>query len=318
MAALLDAVEWVGARARWFLAIGAVAALFLQDLAAILRPALPFFVALMYFLAMVRIDLPAVFRRTLRPRRMALIVSTCIALMIVTPAAFAALAHVFGLGGEIKASLVYISAAPPLGSAAALCLLLSLDAALALELTIVGSFLAPIFGPFITALLLGDAVPIDPLALSLRLSAMIGAGALCALIARPLIGADTIAIRARAFDGIGAIAMVVTVIPIFAGVTDEIIRAPALALGVLGLVFALNIGMQLLTVMPLRRIAEPERAGAVSLIWGNRNAALYLAALPQTPVFTLFVALYQFPMYMTPLLLKKIYKNKATKAVNTE
>ena len=304
---MIRALEWIGARARWFLTIGALSALFLQDLAAILRPALPAFVALMYFLAMVRIDLPAVIRRTLNPRRMIVIVATCLALMVCTPVVLAGIARLVGLDTEITASLVYISAAPPLGSAAALCLLLGLDAALALELTIVGSFLAPILGPAITTYLLGSAVPIDPLDLSLRLAGMIGAGAVCALIARPLIGADTIAKRASAFDGIGAIAMVVTVIPIFAGATAEIVNAPMLALGILALVFALNIGIQLLMTPPLRRITEADSAGAVGLIWGNRNAALYLAALPQSPVFTLFVALYQFPMYMTPLLLRKLY-----------
>ena len=304
---MIRALEWIGARARWFLTIGALSALFLQDLAAILRPALPAFVALMYFLAMVRIDLPAVIRRTLNPRRMIVIVATCLALMVCTPVVLAGIARLVGLDTEITASLVYISAAPPLGSAAALCLLLGLDAALALELTIVGSFLAPILGPAITTYLLGSAVPIDPLDLSLRLAGMIGAGAVCALIARPLIGADTIAKRASAFDGIGAIAMVVTVIPIFAGATAEIVNAPMLALGILALVFALNIGMQLLMTPPLRRITEADSAGAVGLIWGNRNAALYLAALPQSLVFTLFVALYQFPMYMTPLLLRKLY-----------
>jgi predicted Na+-dependent transporter len=304
---MIRALEWIGTRARWFLAIGAFAALFLQDLAAILRPALPVFVALMYFLAMVRIDLLAVIRGTLRPQRMAVIVSLCIALMVATPMLLAAVARVAGFGTEITASLIYISAAPPLGSSAALCLLLGLDAALALELTIVGSFLAPIFGPIITAYLLGEAVPLDPLDLSLRLSAMIGAGAICAIIARPLIGADRITRKAHAFDGIGAIAMVITVIPIFAGVTAEILNAPLLALGILGLVFALNIGVQMVTTPPLRRITNDDSAGAVSLIWGNRNAALYLAALPQSPVFTLFVALYQFPMYMTPLLLRFMY-----------
>jgi len=304
---MIRALEWIGIRARWFLAIGALAALFLQDIAAFLRPALPAFVVLMYFLAMVRIDLLSVIRRTLRPRRMAVIVMTCLALMIATPVILAKLASLIGLGTEVTASLVYISAAPPLGSAAALCLLLGLNAALALELTIVGSFLAPILGPIITAYLLGEAVPIDPLDLSLRLAAMIGTGAVLAILARPLIGAEVIARKAHAFDGLGAVAMVLTVLPIFAGVTAEITTAPMLALGVLGLVFALNIGVQLLTTPPLRRLTDDASAGAVGLIWGNRNAALYLAALPQSPVFTLFVALYQFPMYMTPLLLRFLY-----------
>jgi BASS family bile acid:Na+ symporter len=210
----------------------------------------------------------------------------------------------------LTASLVYVGAAPPLGSAAALCLLLGLDAAIALELTIIGSFLTPIIGPFITALLLGEAVPIEPLDLSLRLAAMIGGGAVLAILTRALIGSETIARRAKAFDGIGAIAMVITVIPIFAGATALILAKPALAIGVLALAFAFNVGLQLTATSVLRLSVANETAGALGLTWGNRNAALYLAALPQAPVFTLFVALYQFPMYMTPLLLERFYKSK--------
>jgi len=311
LSGLIRSLEWVGARARWFLTIGAVSALFLQDVALFLRAALPGFVALMYFLAMVRIDLVAVFRRSLNPRRMIIIVGTCITLMVGTPVLMAVLADLIGLDAETTASLIYISAAPPLGSSAALCLLLGLDAALALELTIIGSFLAPVLGPLITTVLLGEAVALDPINMSLRLAAMIGAGAILALIARPLIGPKIIDDKAQVFDGIGALAMVVTVLPIFAGVTGIILQQPHLAIKVLCLVFALNIGMQLIATPAMRRIVPDESAGAVGLIWGNRNAALFMAALPQSPIFTLFVALYQFPMYMTPLLLKAFYRRSA-------
>ena len=42
------------------------------------------------------------------------------------------------------------------------------------------------------------------------------------------------------------------------------------------------------------------------MFWGNRTVAIYLAALPHDPQFALFVALYQFPMYLTPLLFKPL------------
>ena len=304
---MIAVLEWIGVRARWILAIGAIAALFLQDLAATLRPALPAFVALMYLLAMVRIDLGSVLQRSLKPKRFAMILGVCIALMVVTPTLVAALAEITSLPEGLRQSLVYIAAGPPLGSSAALCLLLGLDAALAIELTIVGSFLTPFLGPFVTSLLLGEAVPIDPFALSLRLAAMIGAGAVLAVLLRKMLGTELIARRSSVFDGIGALAMVLTVVPIFDGATEQILRTPELAAATLALVFALNIGLQLISAPLLRRITGRDSADAMGLIWGNRNAALYLAALPQAPVFSLFVAMYQFPMYMTPLLMRRFY-----------
>jgi hypothetical protein len=136
---------------------------------------------------------------------------------------------------------------------------------------------------------------------------MIVAGLVAAVIFRRLVGAETIERRALAFDGVGALAMLAMILPIFDGVTAQLVAAPAVALGVLALVFALNIGAQCVALPILRRVFPDTGAGAVALIWGNRNAALYLAALPQAPVFTLFVALYQFPMYMTALLMKSVY-----------
>ena len=47
-------------------------------------------------------------------------------------------------------------------------------------------------------------------------------------------------------------------------------------------------------------------AGATALMWGNRNAALALAALPGNPLLALYVALYQFPMYFTPLVMRPL------------
>lgn len=308
---MIAALEWIGLRARWILAIGALGALFLQDLAAVLRPLLPALVALLYALAMVRIDLGAVLMKAIKPARLLRTVGVCLLLMVATPALLAMISRVGGLPTDLTEVLVYASAAPPLGSSAALCLLLGLNAAFALEVTILGSFLTPVLGPLVTIWLLGEAVPIDPLALALRLAAMIAGGAALAIVLRRLIGAETIARRASLFDGIGAVTMLVTIIPIFDGVTAQVLARPSLALGVLALVFAMNFGLQIVGGLAARRFADAPTAGASGLFWGNRNTALYLAALPQAPLLSLFVGLYQFPMYATPLLMRWFYARMA-------
>ena len=47
-----------------------------------------------------------------------------------------------------------------------------------------------------------------------------------------------------------------------------------------------------------------------AIIAGNRNVALFLAALPaaQTEPLMLFIGCYQIPMYLTPLLFRRLYK----------
>ena len=37
-------------------------------------------------------------------------------------------------------------------------------------------------------------------------------------------------------------------------------------------------------------------AGALGIVWGARSVAIFFAALPPDPVFSIFVALYQIPM----------------------
>ena len=41
----------------------------------------------------------------------------------------------------------------------------------------------------------------------------------------------------------------------------------------------------------------------MAVITGNRNVGLYCTALPYDPVMSLFTAMYQVPLYLTPLFL---------------
>ena len=299
------ALAWVGARARWLLLIGAVLALFVPSLASFLRPALPAFVAAIFAVAMVRIDLAALLRRAVRPARLARTLGAVAALLVATPILLAGLAWVAGFEGSLREAVIYAAASPPIASSAAFCLLLGLDAALALEVSILASFLVPVLGPPVCWLLLGEAVALDAGALALRLGAMVAAGTLAALALRRWIGAERIEASGAAFDGAAALVLLVFVIPLFDGVAELLVQRPWLSLGVLALVFAVNFGLQVATALAGRG-AGPE-AGAQGVMAGNRNCSLYLAALPADPVLGLYVALYQFPIFGTPLLLGRFY-----------
>lgn len=301
---------WIGVRARWALVVGVVAALAAPDLAEALRPALPFLVAVIYGFAMARIDLAATLRQALRPRRLTATAALAVVMMTATPAAMYALASIGGLSHGLTAALVHMAAAPPIGSAAALCFMLRLNGVLALELTILCSLLCPFLSPLVSELLLGDAMPIEPAALGLRLAAMILGGAALAVLLRWALRPRWIAANATAFDGMSAVGMAVMVLPLFEGVGAAVLAQPGLALGVGLLVFAANWGAQSVVfgALSTSRAVAPPTAGALAVCWGNRNTALLLAALPPDPLFTLFVALYQLPMYLTPLAGSAFYR----------
>ncbi|MEM1297669.1 MAG: hypothetical protein AAGH68_00220 [Pseudomonadota bacterium] len=305
---MMQILAWAGARGRWVLALGVVAALLIPEPGDLLAGTLPFWVALLVGLAMMRIDLVAVARGAVAPRRLIPNLAMAAGLLCVTPALFWWVATMLGLPQGHVAALVYTSAAPPLGSGAAFCLLIGFNAAFAIEMTVLCSALAPLTLPLMAQLLMGGDAPVDTAEMATRLVILIGAAGAGALLARRILGARWVEKRGQSLDGLSAIILVIFLFPLFDGLLAEIIAEPAFAFGVLALAVAANLGTQIALFPVTRRIAGFATGGAAALIWGNRNAALALASLPPDPVMTLYVALYQFPMYFTPLVMARIAK----------
>ena len=77
----------------------------------------------------------------------------------------------------------------------------------------------------------------------------------------------------------------------------------------LALAFACNIGLQLLAYAVTGAAGADTSRVAYAIVSGNRNMAFFLAALPAAvmdPLY-LFIGCYQIPMYLTPLLLGRLY-----------
>lgn len=316
--AVLAGLAWVGARARWILALGVLLATLLPSLSAALRPFLPALVVLVFCLSMTRLDLGALARRACRPRRLAVLGAWTLVLMVVTPALVWTAASAASMNEAHLAAITYTFAAPPITSAAALCLILGLEAGFALELTVFASLATPFIGPVVIKLLLGETVPLDAVQMALRVAALVGGGTLAAVLVRHLAGPETIRRHAGAFDGIATVVLLLFVIPLFDGFWNLVRGAPGFALGTLGLVLAANWGAQALVAGGLRRAAEPGLAGSAGLMWGNRNASLYLAALPPDPLFTLYVGFYQIPMLYTPLVMGRLLRGRRPDAGGRE
>ncbi len=307
---MLRALAWLGHRAQWLLAIGVIGALAFPAPGVWLAGTLPLWIAILIGLAMTRIDLALIARRMMNPLRLIRNLALCIALMAATPTVFWFFGSQGGLPTEHIEALVYTGSGPPLGSAAAFCLILGLDAAFALEITVVGSFLAPLTMPLMARILLGEAVPIDTIEMSLRLSILIGAALAGAIAARRILGAVWIEHNGKSFDGLSSVILIIFLFPLFLGIPDLIRLYPGFALATLLLAIAANLGVQLIVYCCLRSSIGRDTAGAIALTWGNRNAALALAALPEAPFLTLYVALYQFPMYFTPLVMRPVVGRK--------
>ncbi|MCP4383413.1 MAG: hypothetical protein GY798_18665 [Hyphomicrobiales bacterium] len=303
---MIRLLSWLGIHSRWWLAALSVAALALPALSAFLRPVLPIIVVVLLGLTVSRIDPRDIVRRLADPPHVVRLFLIVAAIVPGSVAVVFLVITTFGIGDQAAVMLLIYAAAPPISSAAALCFILGFDAILALEVTVVATLLTPILGPLAFALFGHEALQVPADTLFLRLMAIVVGGILFGIAIRRILGAAWIADNEPAFDGLVTIAMVMFIIPLFDGVGATILGRPWLALGTLGLCVVLNLGVNLGVAAIMSRRLGPTSAGAIGFMSGNRNLAIYFAAMPTDAVTALFVALYQFPMYFTPLIWSKL------------
>jgi len=89
-------------------------------------------------------------------------------------------------------------------------------------------------------------------------------------------------------------------------------NSPLILLQTMVFAFAVNFGFQFIGSFFWGRAFGEEFDVPMSVISGNRNIALYLTALPVsvTEPLLAFIGCYQFPMYLTPLLLRRFYHRR--------
>ncbi len=288
---------------RLLLVLGLLAGFALPDLAAVLKPWLPQMVAGLVFVSALRIGLRAALGN-LAEARAAL--GAVLALQLAVPLGLIlALALAGWLDTPAGLALVLAMAAPSISGGPAFTAMLGHDPAPAMRLLVLGTVLLPLTVLPVLGLLpaLGSAQAVALAAL--RLSAVILLASAAAFGLRRMAFSNPSPDTVRALDGLAAIALGVIVIGLMAAVGPALRSDPTGLAGWLALAFAVNFGMQAL----VRASGAPV---AVSVVAGNRNIALFLVALPAavTDPVLVFIGCYQVPMYLTPVLLGKIYGPK--------
>lgn len=212
------------------------------------------------------------------------------------------------LDAPLATGVVLALAAAPITGTPGLAVMSGADAAAALRQLALGTALLPLTAAPVFALL--PVFP-DPAAVAsgaLRLLMLVALAALTAAALRRLLPRLTQAATRPALDGVMAIAMSVVVIGLMSAVGPAAFEAPAALLVALALALALHLA-QTFGAWAASRAALPRaEALALAIAAGNRNLALFLAAVPPETAapLMLFVGCYQIPMYLTPLILRRV------------
>jgi ACR3 family arsenite transporter len=143
-----------------------------------------------------------------------------------------------------------------------------------------------------------------------KLFVTIGASTLAAMVVRRFLLPDLSANARQSLDGVSAIVLAVFVVGLMEAAARVLFSDPLAMLGWLVFACAANFGMQLAAYFALGRSMLPEARTAVSIVAGNRNIALFLVSLPPdvTAPLLVFIGCYQIPMYLTPLVMRPLYR----------
>lgn len=306
MSRLYQVLHFFARHGRYVLMAGLVAGIAFPGLAALLRPLIPEMVAIMLFVAALRIGPAQAFGRFGEIRASLGIVALY---QVLLPSALALIFLVLGLGGPLATAAVLMTAASPISGSPNLTLLTGNDPAPALRLLITGTALLPLTVLPAFALWPAFGAAGSVIIASLKLVCLIGLSAMLAFAIRHFLLPKPDAHTITAIDGFSALLMAIAVIGLMSAIGPAFATRPGELIVSLLAAFAVNFGLQLLAFGTMRALGPSPAVAAYAIIAGNRNVMLFLTALPATTTepLLLFIACYQVPMYLTPILLGRMY-----------
>ena len=300
-------LAWLGRHGTRAVAISAILGLMLPQLSAFFRPYVSEAIFILLVLAFLRVDPIAVVAHMRRPR---LIIAAMVWMQVVVPLAAAGMIRLVdpqGLHPDIALAVFLVTAGPAVMSAPAFIALIGLDSALSLALVCVCMMLTPFTAPLVGGLMLGDTLPIDTLALGIRLAGLLVATAGVAWLLRRIAGRNRIAAARHHIDGLNVLILFVFAVAVMDGVADHFLADPLLTAGVAVLTFVVALFQMGMTMLVFARTPR-DQAFVLAHSCGNRNMGLLVAALGGTlpELGWLYFGLGQLPIYLLPWMLKPV------------
>lgn len=298
----------IGRYGRSCLVLGLIAGLSLPTLSTALRPYLPQMIAALLFFTAFRIGLTSAVGNLAQARRVLGMV--CLLQLALPLAALLVLTMMGLLSQPFALAVVFVLSAPAMTGAPNFTVMTGHDPAPTLRLLVVGTALFPLTAlPVLWFLPLGGAALSTTAHLIIVIMLAVSAG----FLARRLIAPDLDDAARLALDGMAALLLVFVAMALMSAIAPMLRDDPMRLLGWLAAVMAFNLVMQIGGYCAAKWVGLPE-AVPFAICAGNRNAALFLIALPPevTGPLLIFVGCYQIPMYLTPILLRRLFRHDRT------
>ena len=305
---MTGALLWrISDHARLALIAGLVAGLALPGLAAALQPWLPQMVAGLLTITALRIGHRAALGAI---SDLWLGIASVALLQLGLPLFLYLLCWSIGIAGTpLALAAVLATAAPALSGSPNLALMLGQDAGRMMQILVIGTALFPLTVLPLLALMPQLGPPQAIIGAALQLFAVIAGATALGFGLRAILFPAPTDEQIKALDGLSVTAFSAIVIGLMAALNPSLRNDPVAMLGWLALAFGLSYGVQIVTFLLMRKRGAGPMAGPMAIGAGNRNIALFLVALPAEVMAPLmiFVGCWQLPMYLTPMLLRRLY-----------
>ncbi len=260
----------------------------------------------MMTLVLLRVDIPGTLAHLRRPVR---VVAIVLFQLLACPILVLAATRPLGLDWGITAGTVIFATGAAAMSSAAFARMVGLDPELSLVTSLATTLLVPLTAPPLALLLLDIDLSIGAGAFMARLAMIVGLPLLVSLALRRLIGPAWLDRWADAVDGALVWLVVFYGFAVMDGLGAQMAADPGWVVQAVLAAFIVDYGLNLLTAGVFAGFGAHIAASA-GLMSGNRNMALYLAVLPASadPRIALFFGLCQFPLFLSPFLLKPLYR----------
>jgi hypothetical protein len=310
----VNALTWLGGQGTRAVAALVFIGIALPPVGEILRPFVTEAIFLLLCVSFMRVD-GSLLRDQLR--RPGIVLAATLWTTVAVPLIFGVGCLAVGIdknSPDLFLALMLQAVASPMMAAPALAALMGLDSTLVLVTLVTSTALVPLTAPLFASAFFGDALKLSPAALGLKLLAILAGSLIVAVLIRRIFGVPAINKRKGAIDGFNILILFVFVSAVMGNVAGSMLANPLQTLEFALTAFAVFFALLGITTLIFRRIGR-ERAFALGLMVSQRNIGLMVAATDGVlPGLTwLYFALSQFPIYLSPQLLKPIARKFAAR-----
>jgi hypothetical protein len=311
-------LSWLGRQGTRAVAALIVIGIVTPPIGALLKPFVTEAVFVLLCIAFLRVDAAAFKSYLGRP---AIVLGATVWTSLVIPTLFGASYLAFGLkdqSPDLFLALVLQAIASPLMAAPAFAALMGLDATLVLCTMVASTALLPFTAPLFAYALIGPALILSPLALGLKLFAILAGSALVGFTMRRIAGIAAIERQKERIDGFNILVLFVFIAAVMENVAARFLATPMITTGLAALAFVVFFAVLCLTTLLFVSVGR-ERALTLGLMASQRNVGLMLAATGGAlPDLTwLYFAFSYFPLYLSPLLLQPLARRIIARAQTT-